>query len=100
MHKLIGFVQGEVVNKIDSLSRRYMLFYSKKETDYSDIRIVNHTLSGQFLDLETGIEIKLEDIEEFIIYDDMNIIIFKSENIISNEELVIQYGIVLQDLTS
>jgi hypothetical protein len=98
MQKLIGFVQNEIVTKIDSMSRRYMLFYNKNETKYNDIRIVNHAVNGQFFDLETGMQVNVEDIGDYKVYNDLNIEIFDSKFLMSNDELVTQYGIVLQDL--
>lgn len=98
MHKLLGFVNGEVVTNIDSLSSRYMLYYSNNDLDYSDIRIVNHANYGEFFDMETGNPIKIEDIKDFIILDKDNKVIFESSKLISNDELTVQYGIVLADL--
>lgn len=94
MKKLIGFINNSCITKIDSCSRRYTLFYAEGENDYSDIRICNHSIGGTFFDLDTGMEEKLAEVNEFQIFNQDRKLIFDSKDLISDDELVMQYGII------
>ena len=92
--KLIGFVNDKVIDSVMSMSESYMLFYHEDDMYENDVRAVNHTKWVEFFDMGSGNPISITGLMNFEIVNGKNQVVFSSDESISDDEMVFQYGII------
>lgn len=91
--QLMAFVEDKIVDDILSLSDSYMLYYHEEDKYESDLNACNHTKYGEFFDLSSGNRISIAGLMNFEIVNANQDIIFKSSDMCSDHDVILQYGI-------
>jgi len=97
--KVVGFIQGKLINKVEFLSDSWIIYYESGDKE-DEVRAANFVNFGKFFSLDSGDEIKISNLLNFELVNEGNISIFDSKDKITDFDLAVQYKLFQTILNS